>query len=282
MEIKFKVLCVAAFFALFISCDDREKVEYFPNGKIKIEAQLKDSNYHGYYKEYYKDGKQKTIMTYRDGLKQDTSFHFYEPDYKYSKSEILWENDTAYYQKNYDKSGNLISEGDLAEYNFKIGKWKFYDSNGSLKEIQEFSNIDNSTYLNQKWLFNKERDTIGGGNYFELKKTYVGENNETLRLHFNLKQPLISIDSELFVCIPKSKDLKADFSNESNIEWDTISNIAKRFRNQNRYTDRKFDVIFDIDKNENESLRGFLLEKSIDKIDSLDFVTRKIYFDIPL
>jgi hypothetical protein len=110
----------------------------------------------------------------------------------------------------------------------------------------------------------------------------MGKNNETLRLHFYLKQPLISIDSELFVCIPKCNKLKADFSNESNIKWDTISNIAKRFNNQNRYIDRKFDVIFDINKNENEYLRGFLLEKSIDKIDSLDFVTRKIYFDIPL
>ena len=136
-------------------------------------------------------------------------------------------------------------------------------------------------YLNQRWLYNKEGDTIGG-NYYELKYISIKDKNEVLRLHFALKQPLISSDSELFICIPRSEKLNTFFSNEKELRWDTIPNLKNRFENQGKYLNRNLDVVFDIESQDllNNTLRGFLLEKYLKENDSIDFATRKIYFNL--
>ncbi len=269
--------------AITLSCKKKESIEYHPNGNIKYRVHLKNSLYHGTYKEFYENGGLKTSIVYKNGKKEGMSLHIHKQGHKFSKTEIYWENDSANYQKNYSRTNELISEGPLLKYNFKNNKWKFYDSSSYLKEVQEFVDISNKPYLNQRWLFNGIGDTIEGGNYYRLvfKDTIV--KGESVKVYFYLEQPLMANDSELYVCLPKSKDLKNDFSNENEIQWDTIDNLAKRFFQKKKFLDRNHDVIFEFEggKEGIHFLQGFLLEKSSKNVDTFDFATRKIYFKIP-
>lgn len=275
-------ICVFCSLILICACENEEKKTYYSNGSIKVHALLKNSKYEGMYLEYNENGTLNTKLTFLDGSRQGTSFHYYEPDHKFSKSEITWENDKAIYQKNFNQDSVLISEGNLLKYNFKIGKWRFYDNNGKLKEVQELIDINGNPYLNQNWKFNSNGDTIGG-NYFELKRTFLDMHKSELRIYFFLRQPIIGFDSELFVCLPKKDNLKNDFANENAIKWDTIYNLSRRFKSNIKYKNANHDVVFDINVKslKGKSLKGYLLEKSTKKVDSFDHVIRKIYFDIP-
>lgn len=272
------------FLALIVSCNSSKKEkEYYANGKLKYEVTINDDGYNGDYKEYYEDGTLRIEGVFKDNLKQGLFTHYYKPKDRLLKTETLWENDTSYHQKNIGKSGNVLSEGELKN-NLKVGKWEYYEeNNGYLKEIQEYLIIRDTTYLNQNWLLNREKDTFPKGNHYKMMSPDT-LNYEQQRIYFFLKQPYISYDSELVVLLPRNDDeLKEDFSNESTIEWDTIDNLANRFRNQGKYGDRNHDVVFDLDylSAGKKRLRGVLLEKQNTESDTskFDFTTRKIYFD---
>lgn len=272
----FVLLCLNIF---LIACTSSEKKEYYQNGNLKSITRYNDNILHGLYEEFYDNGEIKRRIFFENGKKQDTSYYYYNQNGKYSISKYLWKNDTAYYQLNFDRKGALTNEGHLKSFNIKNDKWKFYDKDGFLKEIHEYKFVNNKSYLNQVWRLDRDMDTIGG-NYYTLEKNIV--KNNVLRFYFFLDEPFLNPDSELYVLIPKQNELEKNISNDAN--FDTIDNLSKRFRNQDKYSDRKYDVIFDIDLNDYQEdyLRGILLEKSTNQIDSLDFVTREIYFDIPI
>ncbi len=270
---------------ILFSCNNAKREnEYYANGNLKYEVIIVDDKYNGLYKEYYEDGTLKIEGNFEEGLKQGQFVQYYKPVDKLLKSETSWKNDTLYYQKDIGKNDYIVSEGKL-DNGLKIGKWKYYDSNeGYLKEIQEFFVIKDSTYLNQNWLFNKNRDTLAKGNHYKLMSKDTLKYSQQ-RVYFFLKQPYFSYDSDFVVCLPKDDNkLKDDFSNENMIEWDTIDNLANRFRNQGKYSDRNHDVVFDLDYQSSgkKRLRGVLVEKQTLKngdTSKYDFATRKIYFD---
>ncbi|MGS2764559.1 toxin-antitoxin system YwqK family antitoxin [Sinomicrobium sp. M5D2P9] len=269
---------------LFVSCyNSKKEKEYYTNGSLKYEVTIDDYGYNGSYKEYYEDGTLRIKGSFIDNLKQGLFTEYYKSTDKLLKTETFWKNDTSYYQKNIGKSGYILSEGALVN-NRKFGKWKYYDDNeGYLKEIREFFIIKNSTYLNQNWLLNSEQDTLTKGNHYKIISSDTLD-YEQQRIYFFLKQPYFSYDSDLLVLIPRNNDeLKDDFSNEETIEWDTIDNLANRYKNQRKYGDRNHDVVFDLDylSAGKKRLRGVLLEKENVKSDTLnyEFTTRKIYFD---
>lgn len=279
-----KYILQLIFLALIVSCNSSKKEkEYYANGKLKYEVTINDDGYNGDYKEYYEDGTLRFEGVFKDNLKQGLFIHYYKPKDRLLKTETLWENDTLYHQKNIGKSGNVLSEGELKN-NLKVGIWKYYDENeGYLKEIREYLIIRDTTYLNQNWLLSRKKDTLPKGNHYKMMSPDT-LNYEQQRVYFFLKQPYISYDSELVVLLPRKDDkLKKDFSNESIIEWDTIDNLANRFRNHGKYGDRKHDVVFDLDylSSGKKRLRGVLLEKQNTESDisKFDFITRKIYFD---
>lgn len=276
-----RVFYLILMIVFFAGCTNKEKVTYHTNGNVKIRVSLKDSKYEGTLHEYNEDGSLKSKYEYSNGERQGISVHFYEPGYKFSKSEISWEDNKAVYQKNFGKDSLLVSEGGLLKYNFKIGTWKFYGKNGQIDEKQEFINVDGEPYLNQNWKYNQKGDTIGG-NYYKVKTTF--SKDDLVRVHFFLAQPLISYESELYVCLPKGKGLKNDFSNEESYNWDTIYNLEKRFKSQGKFMNANHDVVFDLELKDSmdKNLKGFLLEKSNEALDTVDFITRKIYFDLPL
>ena len=266
---------------LLIACKQKDSTEYYPNGNIKSITSLENQVAHGLFTDYYENGNLRSEVIYVDGLKNGLSTLYYPSENKYSTSEILWKNDSAYYQKNYDVGRRLVNEGSVFQYDQRIGKWNFYDQKESLSEVKEFINVKDGSYLNQHWILNDKKDTIGG-NYYKLKLTPI-DSNRTIRFHFLLKRPLLLNNSELFVCLPKDKNLKEDFSNENKIKWDTIDNMARRFKDQSKYLNRNYDVIFDIDVKDLKvkPLKGYLLESQKVEKDSFDTVTRKIYFNIP-
>ena len=281
---KMKYSLLTILLILLISCNNIEKEkEYYTNGNLKYEVTINNDSYNGNYKEYYEDGALRVEGSFKDNLKQGLFTQYYKTTDKLLKTETLWKNDTSYYQKNIGESGNILSEGAL-DNNRKVGKWKYYDENkGYLKEIQEFLIIKDSTYLNQNWLLNSEQDTLAKGNHYKMMSSDT-LNYEQQRIYFFLKQPYFSYDSDLIVCIPRNdEELEDDFSNENTIKWDTLDNLANRFRNQGKYSTRNHDVIFDLDylSAGKKRLRGVLIEKQNIKSDTAiyDFATRKIYFD---
>ncbi len=246
---------------LLISCDNKEKIV-----------------------EYYENGNPRTVYIYEKGIKQDSSIHYYENIKEAIKAIKYWKNDSVYYQKDFFESGKLMREGKLLRDNFRIGKWNLYSPEDYKSEIIEYFNINNESYRNQTWKLNRKGDTILGGNFYRLLHFQdTVRYNQPSRTHFLLKQRLL--EGELFVCLPKKgMDVKPDFSNENNITWDTINNIFREYKNESKYENAKYDVIFGLvsDKKGSNVLRGFLLEKEdVRHSDTLDFITRKIYFEIP-
>ena len=265
------------------SCQTNEIVENYPSGKVKAIYKIKDSKIHGVYKEFYENGNLKKEVYYSEGIKDSVSHNYFEKKNHVLSSTVFWKKDKVVYQKNYFFKGGLKSEGEVLNDSLKIGKWDFYSQNGYKSEIAEFINLKNKSFLNQKWMINEQGDTIDGGNYYKLKMKDTVDLGKSFRVHFYLEKPVISYSSQLFVLLPKENSLKENFSNEDQIKWDTIENISQRFRNRKTYQDRNHDVIFDLesDKAGIKRLRGVLLEKSTIEKDSFDFVTRKMYFDIP-
>lgn len=269
---------------MLLSCSTSKKEkEYYANGNLKYEVTINNDDYNGEYKEYYEDGTLRIKGNFVNNLKQGLFTEYYKSNGRLLKTETLWKSDTSYFQKDIGKSDNILSEGPLQD-NKKVGKWKYYDNDkGYIKEIREFFIIKGSTYLNQNWLLNEEQDTLLKGNHYKMMSSDTLD-YEQQRVYFFLKQPYFSYDSNLIVLIPRNDDeLEDDFSNENIIKWDTIDNLANRFRNQEKYGDRNHDVVFDLDYLSvgKKRLRGILVEKQNIKTDTsnYEFVTRNIYFD---
>lgn len=288
-----RIIILTLLFLSVVSCKKKEKI-YYPNGSIKRSVGITNSTFHGSYEAFYEDGEMELQGNYENGSMQGMFIYYYKSKNDYSRSEILFHNDTAYYRKDFNKSGKLISEGPVhktpnAGYlseKPKIGKWKYYDHKEAyLKEVREFFYIDKNVYLNQNWILNKNKDTIGGHYYkFRVKDTLDLENQV---IHFRLERPYFE-DSTLFVCLPRKnsdKGFNADFSNDESVQIDTIENLSMWYEklNQNKFQENIYDVVIDLsyDNPGRKLLRGFLLEKKLlTEIDTLDydFVTRKIYF----
>lgn len=95
-------------------------IDYYPSGiKATVEEHDKKKGCYIVYENYYSSGKLKSVLELIDRKK--------------------W----SYYQKEYYPSGIIKEEGPViynpAYYDYqRQGEWKVYDSNGKLKEIQEY------------------------------------------------------------------------------------------------------------------------------------------------
>lgn len=233
---------------------------------------------------YYSNGNPKEII-YKTKSQVDSSVHYFENIKFGIKAIKYWKNNEVNYQKDFFDNGELMREGSLLRDGFRICKWSLYSPTNYKYEVIEYFNIRGESYINQSWKLNKNGDTLSGGNHFTLiRKKDTVTINEPNRFHFFLDQKALN-NSELVVCVPKlGTYVKSDFSNESDVAWDTINNMARSFKNHPTYRDWKYDVLFEIipTKIGNDTLKGFLLEKEVlSGNDSIDFITRKIYFKIP-
>jgi len=230
--------------------------------------------------EYYQNGNPKTVYIYQNGIRQDSSIHYYENIKEAIKAIKYWKNDSAYSEKDFFENGKLMREGKLLRDNFRIGKWDLYSSENYKSEVIEYLNINGNSYANQNWKINNKGDTIVGGIYYELLKKDTANYGEPYRIHFFLKQRLL-VNSEAFVYIPKKGyHCNDDFSNENQIKWKKIDNVAKWHKD---FSHRKHDVILSFFPQElkNDTLRGYFVEREIHESNSdFDSITRKTYFNI--
>ena len=269
-------------FILLISCNKNRIVEYYPDAGISAIYYINDKGLkEGKYEAFFKNGKIKKKMVFKNGKNVGTSFFYFKNKDNYVKT-IVYHNDSTLKQRTYYENNNIRSEGTFLHDSIRIGNWKFYDSLGKKSSEVQYLLVNNQSHLNQRWIFNREGDTIGGAHYsYRMKDTVT--KGQYIRTYFFLERPVISDSSQLFVCIPKENDLKKDFSNENKIEWDTIKNMSLKFKGKEKYKNWNHDVIFDLEAtfSGKNHLRGFLLEKQETPKDTFDFVTYKMYFDIP-
>jgi hypothetical protein len=280
-----KTILICIFFLLF-SCNKTDNiVEYYSNNKIKLKYSLQNNVKNGKYEEFYNNGNPKMLCLYENGIMKDSSVYFYENKNGLIKSIKYLKKGNFWFQKDFFENGKIMREGKLLKDNFRIGIWNFYCSGNYKSEVIEFLNINNISYRNQTWKLNNKGDTIFGGNFYEFRKRKdTVRYNEPNRFHFSLTQRVLS-NSTLYLCIAKKGNaLKSDFSNQYKIPLDTIKNMSIEFKNNSVLRDRKYDVLFDFLPRRigRDTLRGFLLEKEVvNNNDTLDFITRQVYFSIP-
>ena len=244
-------------------------------------------NKNGISKKYYSNGnlKEKRYST-KNKTQFDSMIVYFEKFRNIPKSSIFLKNDSTYYQRNYFNNGNIKSDGHFVKNeNFKIGKWKFYSINGYKESVMEYLNIRDKSYLNQTWVFDKKGDTLFGnkGHFYETNVSDTLLLGKANRIHFFLKEPFFSSESDVFVLLPKDEEtLKDYFQNENTIEWDSIENIASRYKKV-EYEDYNLNVVFDIQPIGvgEKKLRGIIMEKGQLPDDKSKYAIRKIYFDIP-
>ena len=163
-------------------------------------------------------------------------------------------------------------------------------------EIRDYKTINGELYLNQIKYLNKEKKVIMGiGNYFML---YLLNGDtisvkDAIQVGINLLGMYREFDSSAMVIIPKFdyENYNTDFSNENNIEVDTIFNLnieltyrkqlgipdGEDYRNELAFG-RYFDMVGE------NNFRGILVEYYNEKVapDSLVRREHKYYFDIPV
>ncbi len=121
---------------------------------------------------------------------------------------------------------NNAQNSDSTDSLKRTGIWKYAVNNEYVKDsIVEFLKINGRDYVNQIWLVNKERDTIGG-NYFNMYLNDTTELGQITRIRFELAQPAISKDSEVYVLLPVDEsNLDKEFSNFFDLKLDTLHSL---------------------------------------------------------
>lgn len=108
--------------------------EFTEEGSLKIEANYRDFNLYGKWKEYYKSGDVKWSVSYEDGYRNGIYEEFYDNGQLKVKGVILKEKKKGEEQR-YNKKGKLVWKGYYDEDEF-VKTWTNYDDNGKkLKKI---------------------------------------------------------------------------------------------------------------------------------------------------
>ncbi|MCB9427132.1 MAG: hypothetical protein H6584_08950 [Flavobacteriales bacterium] len=243
-------------------------------------------------KQYYPSGNLQIVTSYNDKSIIDSQKVYFDSNIKRIKTFNVFKKGSNIYRKEYNENGEIISEGNIIEDTIRVGKWRFYKKQRPT-DIVEYFRINGGNYVNQRWKLDAKGDTVGGP-FFVYKFKEKFKKNEKFRVAFELEAPLLSANSDLFVCYTNDKKLKDDFSNENEIKFDTVENLAVRFSKRNQHQDKNRVVIFDLvmpNYSCSNNLKGFLLEKiSKSKLNTksfeinpndYDYVTHKIYFNFP-
>lgn len=152
---------------------------YHPNGNKKEVGQSVDGFFNGAWQVFYDDGTLNAEYNYNNGALHDL-YKTYDTDGKLS-SEFQYRKGEIISYKFYDKSGNILvtkrkkggeffyegyhangnksAEGLYDISGGKIGEWKFYNTNGSLREEGEYQN-DNPINIHKGYYESGDLETI--------------------------------------------------------------------------------------------------------------------------
>lgn len=252
----------------FISCNNKNRQEYYENGILK------------------------EVRIYKSDKKIDSSIFYYAPPFNGKIQEIrIWDKNYSLSQ-NFDTEGSIISKGSFVNSNprQRIGKWTFYSKN--YDSIVEYIIVNEKSYTNQIWVINPKGDTLeakGNYFYFSLKDTVLV--GEVVRVSFYLATPSNSYNSNLEVVLPsQDKNLAKDYSNLLNIERDTFPSLRNDLIPHPEIpkdVPTNHLVVFGLEYSTPgvKRIRGALIEYSdrdsndLNLPDSLNRLERRLYFD---
>lgn len=249
---------------IILSCKNSE-TEYFSNGKVAKEYNLKNGKFDGLYKEFYEDGRPKAIYLFQEGEKVDSSI-FYNEKKNYIDRINYFRHDTLL-SKFYYENGQISHVGEFFN-NQKIGKWTYYKKNGNLERIFEYKTINGKQYTNQGWYFDAKGDTIKQyGSYFYLKPIPKSiKLTETVDLNFKYK-PLLAVNAD--VVMYTSTKINADFSNLDTVHLNKVE-----------FFENEATIKMSFKSKGKKNMRGYI-EESITTPDGATN-SKNTYFDIPI
>ena len=93
---------------LAVGCSREVKKEYYPDGKLKSVLNYKKGKLEGIAKYYYENGNLKERVNYRKGKRERTGTIYYETGEL--KGERSYEDGKLISEKKYDKQGNPLKE----------------------------------------------------------------------------------------------------------------------------------------------------------------------------
>jgi antitoxin component YwqK of YwqJK toxin-antitoxin module len=99
------VICLSL---LAVSCSRKVEKEYYPNGKLKSVLNYKKDRLEGIALYYYENGNLKERVNYRKGKRERTGTTYYESGKL--KEEITYDNGERVLVKLFDENGDLLSE----------------------------------------------------------------------------------------------------------------------------------------------------------------------------
>ena len=102
------VAAVLLLFVCGVGCSREVEKEYYPNGKLKSVLNYKKGQLEGIALYYYENGTLKERVNYRKGKRERTGTTYYESGKL--KEEITYVNGMRENVKLYSEDGNLISE----------------------------------------------------------------------------------------------------------------------------------------------------------------------------
>ena len=162
----------------FISCDSRVKKEYYDNGKLKSIVEVRRNARNGTMCEYFPDGSIKSKSEWKNGVKHGKSETFYSN----GNIEILsyWvdgkENGIS---KRFTRNGVLYSTGRFFEdrkgevtifyENGKVNEWQLFDGRNHLIYLAKYDSIGNKEYGTLFPIFDSDSDTITLGEEYEIR-----------------------------------------------------------------------------------------------------------------
>lgn len=260
-----KSLCILFICLALTSCKDTE-TEYFANGTLAKEYHLKNGKFDGIYKDYYENGKPKSIYIFKEGIKVDSSLFYNDKNDFIEKINYYLLGDTIKTKFLYS-NGNVASTG-LFFNGQKISHWKYFNKNGVLEKIFEYKNINGKQYTNRGWMFDNKGDTIkDAGSYYILNTIPKSiKYGDTLNLNFKYK-PFFARNTNVVMYL--SSKINSDFSNLSSVRLDTLS-----------LNDNEAIIKMSFKNKGKRNIRGLIKEFTTtpDKITK----SKSTYFDIPI
>lgn len=139
-----RVLIVAALASAFlVGCgenDNSVRKETYSNGKLKLEASVKDNVLHGSYVEYFENGKKKTVGSYAYGEKSGKwEYYCNSNNDQICREQFFSDGRLEGVEKYWYDNGKLKSESAYANKR-KNGKTKWWYKNGQLSLEADYKN----------------------------------------------------------------------------------------------------------------------------------------------
>ncbi|MDX5448464.1 MAG: tetratricopeptide repeat protein [Bacteroidota bacterium] len=123
--------------------NQKEYTSYFASGVIDFQAPVKDGKIEGEAKWYFPDGKLSAKAMFVDGSRNGDYENYHQNgELRYKLNYVNGEIDGPYVE--YASNGTKISEGTMKE-GAKVGKWTYWQADGTLKETAEFDESGKET-----------------------------------------------------------------------------------------------------------------------------------------